>query len=157
MAAQKNFSRSIWLLLLNVGTEIDKFFTDIDVPVDSELLVAHRQEDDVRLTELYRVRKGYPLQEHAFGTISGRNNILNATDLDFYDRRNSLHGLIMEAATTEVSCLSSITIPSRAVKRSLKVQHFHCLSMTLNYREWQFFPYNMYYWRVLMKNNSEAP
>jgi hypothetical protein len=103
MAAQRDFARSIWLLLMNVGTDIDKYFTDIDVPVDSEMLVAHRQEGDVRLTEVYRVRRGYPLQEHAFGTVSDRNNVLSATDIAFYDRRNNLQGLIMKAATTEVS------------------------------------------------------
>jgi hypothetical protein len=102
MAVQTDFAGSIWLLLMNMQTEIDQFFTDIDVPVDSELFVAHRQEDDVQLTEVYRVRRGYPLQEHAFGTVSARNNELSATDITFYDRRNNLQGLIMEAATTEV-------------------------------------------------------
>ena len=82
---------------------MEKFFTDIDVPVDSELLVAHRQEDDVRLTEVYRVTGGYPLQEHAFGTVSDRNYVLSATNIAFYSRRNNLQGLIMQAATTDVS------------------------------------------------------
>ena len=103
MAAHRDFVHSIWLLLMNAGTRMEKFFIDIDVPVDSELLVAHRQEDGVRLTEVYRVRGGYPLQEHAFGTVSGRNNVLSATNIAFYSRRNDLQGLIMQAATTEVS------------------------------------------------------
>jgi hypothetical protein len=88
---------------MNAGTEMEKFFTDIDVPVDSELLVAHRQKDDVRLTEVYRVRGGYPLQEYAFGTISDRDNVLSATNITFYRRRNNLQGLIIQAATTNVS------------------------------------------------------
>lgn len=103
MVAHRVFSRSIWLLLMNAGTGMEKFFTDIDVPVDSELLVAHRQENDVRLTEVYRVRGSYPLQEHAFGTVSGRDNLLSATNINFYSRRNNLQGLILQAATTEVS------------------------------------------------------
>jgi hypothetical protein len=103
MAAHRNFTRSIWLLFMNAGTDMEKFFTDIDVPVDSELLVARRQEDDVRLTEVYRVRGGYPLQEHAFGTVSDRDNVLSATNKAFYSRRNNLHGLIMQASTTHVS------------------------------------------------------
>jgi hypothetical protein len=103
MAAHSDFARSIWLLLMNTGTEMEKFFTDIDVPVDSELLVAQRQEDYVQLTEVYRVRRGYPLQELAFGTVSGRNKELSAMKTAFYLRRNNLQGLIMEAVTTEVS------------------------------------------------------
>jgi hypothetical protein len=103
MADHSDFARSIWLLLMNTGTGMETFFTDIVVPVDSELLVAQRQEDEVQLTEVYRVKRGYPLQEHAFGTVSGRNKVLNATDIAFYNRRNNLQGLIMEAATTEVS------------------------------------------------------
>jgi hypothetical protein len=110
MAANRDFVRSIWLLLMNAGTGMEEFFTDIDVPVDTELLVAHRQEDDVRVTEVYRVRGGYPLQEHAFGTVSGRDNVWSATNIAFYRRRNNLQGLIMQAATTEVSFLSS-TLP----------------------------------------------
>jgi hypothetical protein len=103
MAAQRDFIRSIWLLLMNAGTGMEKFFTDIDVPVDSELLVAHRQEDDVRLTEVYRVTRGYPLQEYPFGTVRGRDNVLSATNIAFYRRRNNLQGLIMQAATIDVS------------------------------------------------------
>ena len=103
MVAHRDFARSIWLLLTNAGTGMEEFFTDIDVPVDSELLVAHRQEDGIRLTEVYRVGRGYPLQEHAFGTVSGRDNALSATNIAFYSRRNNLQGLIMQAATTQVS------------------------------------------------------
>jgi hypothetical protein len=103
MASHRDFARSIWLLLLNAGTGMEKFFTDIDVPVDSEFFVAHRQEDDVQLTEVYRVRGGYSLHEYAFGTVSGRNDVLSATNTAFYSRRNNLQGLIMQAATTEVS------------------------------------------------------
>jgi hypothetical protein len=103
MVAHSDFARSIWLLLMNAGTGMEKFFTGIDVPVDSELLVAHRKEDDVRLTEVYRVRGDYPLQEHAFGTVSDRNYVLSATNIAFYNRRNNFQGLIMQAATTDVS------------------------------------------------------
>jgi hypothetical protein len=103
MAAHTDFAHSIWLLIMNAGTGMKEFFTDIDVPVDSEFLVAHRQEDDVRLTEVYRVRRGYPLQEYSFGTVSGRNNVLSATNINFYSRRNNLRGLIMETVTALVS------------------------------------------------------
>jgi hypothetical protein len=103
MATHNNFTRSIWLLLMNTGTATEKFFTGIDVPVDSELLVAQQQEDDVQLTEVYRVGRGYPLQEDSFGTVSGQNNALSAMETPFYHRRDNLHGLIMKAVTTEVS------------------------------------------------------
>jgi hypothetical protein len=103
MATQPDFARSVWLMLLNVGTEIDTLLTGIDMQINSEFLVAHRQEDDVQLTEVYRVKNGYPLQKHVFGEVNARKNVLNFTDIGFYGRRNNLHGLTMEAVTIHVS------------------------------------------------------
>ncbi|XP_021942723.1 glutamate receptor 1-like [Zootermopsis nevadensis] len=108
MATQPHFARSVWLMLLSVGTEIDTFFSDIDVPVDSEFVVAHRPEDYVQLTEVYRVRNGYPLQKQVFGEINAGNKVLNLTDIGFYERRNNLHGLIMEAVTIQDNPYTSI-------------------------------------------------
>jgi hypothetical protein len=102
MATQTDFAQSVWLLLLNVGSKIDTFFADIDVLVNSEVFVAHRTEDYVQLTEVYRVRNGYPLQKYEFGTIGARN-VLNTTNVDFYERRSNLQGLTMEALTIHVS------------------------------------------------------
>jgi hypothetical protein len=102
MATQAEFSQSVWLLLLNVGTKIDTFFADIDVLVDSEVFVAHRPKDYVQLTEVYRVRNGYPLQKYEFGTVSARND-LKTTNVAFYERRSNLKGLTMEALTIHVS------------------------------------------------------
>ncbi|XP_023702978.1 uncharacterized protein LOC111862097 isoform X4 [Cryptotermes secundus] len=98
MAREAEFSRSVWLLLLNVGTNIDTFFADIDVLVNSEVFVTHRPKDYVQLTEVYRVRNGYPLQKYEFGTVSARY-VLKTTNVDYYERRSNLQGLIMEALT----------------------------------------------------------
>jgi hypothetical protein len=103
MTKKPDFARSVWLKLLNLGTEIDTFFNGIDVPVDSEFLVAHRLKDYVQLTEVYRLKNGYPLQKQVFGEIDARNNVLNTTDIGFYGRRNDLSGLTMEAITIHVS------------------------------------------------------
>jgi hypothetical protein len=103
MTTHKDFARSVWLMLLNARTEIDTVFSDIDVPINSELFVAHRQEDDVQLTEVYRVKNGYPLQKHVFGEISARNKVLNVTDINFYGRRDDLQGLTMDALTIQVN------------------------------------------------------
>jgi hypothetical protein len=115
MATQKNFARSAWLLLLNMGSKIDTFFSDIDVPVNSELFVAHRPLTDVQLTEVYRVRKGYPLQKHEFGALSARDNVLKATNVKFYTRRSNLQGLPMQVVTVEVraSQLLGVSVPRR--------------------------------------------
>jgi hypothetical protein len=102
MATEAEFARSVWLLLLNVGTKIDAFFADIDVQVDSEVFVAHRPKDYVQLTEVYRVRNGYPLQKYGFGTVSDRY-VLETTNVAFYERRSNLQGLTMEALTIHVS------------------------------------------------------
>jgi hypothetical protein len=102
MATQAEFAQSVWLLLLNVGTKIDAFFSDIDVLVNSEVFVAHRQKEYAQLTEVYRVRSGYPLQKYEFGTVTTRN-VLETTNVAFYQRRSNLHGLTMEALTIHVS------------------------------------------------------
>jgi hypothetical protein len=102
MATQKHFAQSVWLLLLNVGTKIDVFFANIDVLVNSEVFVAHRQQQYVQLTEVYRVRNGYPLQKYQFGSLSARN-VLSTTNVAFYKRRSNLQGLTMEALTIHVS------------------------------------------------------
>jgi hypothetical protein len=102
MATQTEFAQSVWLLLLSVETHIDTFFADIDVLINSEVFVAHRQKDYVQLTEVYRVRKGHPLQKCEFGTVSARN-VLSTTDVSFYERRSNLQGLTMEALTIHVS------------------------------------------------------
>jgi len=126
---------------MNAETGMEKFFTDIDVPVDSEFLVAHRQENDVRLTEVYRVRGGYPLQEHAFGTVSGRDNVLSATNISFYGRRNNLQGLIMQAATTEVSLSHFRHYPGSNDALELKsiLNPLPFDDTTHNYRESEFY------------------
>jgi hypothetical protein len=109
MATQIEFAQSVWLSLLNVGTNIDTFFADIDVLINSEVFVAHRPKDYVQLTEVYRVRKGYPLQKYEFGTVSARN-LLNTANVDFYKRRSNLQGLTMEAVTIHVSLFQMLGV-----------------------------------------------
>jgi hypothetical protein len=102
MATEAEFARSVWLLLLNVGTKIDTFFAEIDVLVNSEVFVAHRTKDYVQLTEVHRVRNGYPLQKYEFGTVTPRY-VLRTTNVAFYERRSNLKGLTMEGLTIHVS------------------------------------------------------
>jgi hypothetical protein len=109
MATQTHFARSVWLLLLNVGTQIDVFFADIDVLVNSEVFVAHRPQHYVQLTEVYRVKTGYPLQRYQFGALSARN-VLSTTSVDFYERRSNLQGLTMEAVTIHVSSSQMLAV-----------------------------------------------
>jgi hypothetical protein len=102
MATTRQFSQSVWLLLLTVRTQIDVFFADVDVLVNSEVFVAHRPKGHVEVTEVYRVRAGYPLQTYEFGALSVRN-VLSTSNVGFYERRSNLQGLTMKALTIHVS------------------------------------------------------
>ncbi|KAJ4445618.1 hypothetical protein ANN_12300 [Periplaneta americana] len=106
MTKEVNFGRSVWLQILEAEMTLPKFFSDIDIPVDSEFLVAHRPGQVVEVSEVYRVRRGYELQHQKFGELSPSNE-LTATSNDFYERRNNLEGLTMQALTVEASTAGS--------------------------------------------------
>jgi hypothetical protein len=76
---------------------------DSYIPFDCEFLVARRGENgEITLTEVYKIAKGQPLLSYHFGYwISERQYRFPSTN--FYTRRPSLQGLIISAATFQVS------------------------------------------------------
>jgi hypothetical protein len=96
-------SRAIWLLLLDMNTSLEQFFTDINIPFDCQFLVVQPQSDHVFvLTEVYRVSPTLPLQTYCFGNWPPGGG-LTWPSQSLYRRRNNLQGHIFWAAHVNVS------------------------------------------------------
>jgi len=95
-------SKAIWLLFLDTITSLEQFFTDINIPFDCQFLVAQPQSDHVvLLTEVYRVSPTLPLQTYCFGNWTAGGG-LTWPSQDFYNRRNNLKGLTIQATHLNV-------------------------------------------------------
>jgi hypothetical protein len=95
-------SHAIWLLFLDTNTSLEEFFTDINIPFDCEFLVAQPEDGDVvTLTEVYRVSPTLPLQTYRFGNWTPGGG-LTWSSQGFYQRRNSLQGIGLHVAVSNV-------------------------------------------------------
>lgn len=90
-----------WLLLLDNTQTPREIFQDIYVPFNCEVLVAQNSGFEIKLTEVYQVAEGFPLNERAFGSWSNEAG-LNATKLSLYERRRDLEGVTIKAIGMEV-------------------------------------------------------
>ncbi|XP_021923390.1 probable glutamate receptor [Zootermopsis nevadensis] len=100
-AANRSFSRVIWLLFLDKNSSLEELFTDINIPFDCEFLVAQPEDDHaVGLTEVYRVSPTLPLQTYRFGNWTPDGG-LTWPSRGFYHRRNSLQGLVLKTAVID--------------------------------------------------------
>jgi hypothetical protein len=102
-AANRRFSRAIWLLFLDKDTSLEEFFTDINIPFDCEFLVAQPEADHVvGLTEVYRVSPLLPLQTYRFGNWTPGGG-LTWPSMGFLHRRRNLQGCAIRATYNKVS------------------------------------------------------
>ncbi|KAJ9584266.1 hypothetical protein L9F63_021388, partial [Diploptera punctata] len=90
-----NISKVKWLLFLERNDLLNEYFTGIDIPFDCEFLVAQPADTHVVLTEVYRVGPTLPLHSYQFGNWSHEGG-LTWTENEFYERRNSLYGLVIK-------------------------------------------------------------
>ena len=96
-------SRVIWLLFMDTNISLEQFFTDINIPFDSQFLVAQPQSDQVVvLTEVYRVSPTLPLQTYRFGNWTAGGG-LTWPSQGFYTRRKNVNGLTIQATRQSVS------------------------------------------------------
>jgi hypothetical protein len=95
-------SRAIWLLFLDTNMSLEQFFTDINIPLDTQFLVAQHQSDHVVvLTEVYRVSPTLPLQTYRFGNWTAGGG-LTWPSQGLYTRRKNLNGLTIQATYLNV-------------------------------------------------------
>jgi hypothetical protein len=99
-----------WLLFLDKITSLEEYFSDTDIPLSCEFLVAQpsdRTKDrdfEVSLTEIFHVHPSRPLQIHRIGTWSSSKGF-TWTRVPFVERRGDLQGILMESGIqTKVHC-----------------------------------------------------
>jgi hypothetical protein len=96
-------SQFFWLLFLGKNDSLKKFFTNIDIPLDCEFLVAQPECDNVvGLTEVYRVGPTLPLQTYRFGNWSPGSGLTWPSQVLYYRRKN-LQGITLKAGFKLVS------------------------------------------------------
>jgi hypothetical protein len=110
VSSKVQLSDAVWILLSNfqeTDTEsLQEFFHDIYIPLDCQFLLAHSQDADVIISELYHVTRNLPLTKNYFGIWSQGAGIV-VTNISFFERRNDLQGMTMKVATMTVSKVST--------------------------------------------------
>jgi hypothetical protein len=91
---------AIWLLFLEDDRSVDNVLSGLHVPFDCRFLVAQSEGDAVRLTEVYRVTANHPLTLNHHGIWKKGYPIFNQVNI--YERRNDLQGLVIKAITQNV-------------------------------------------------------
>jgi hypothetical protein len=106
VSSEVHLSDAVWILFSNfqeADTEsLEEFFHDMYIPLDCEFLVAHAQDPDVIISEVFRVTRNTPLTRNYFGVWRQRTGIA-LTNISFFERRNDLQGTVMNVATMTVS------------------------------------------------------
>ncbi|PNF14715.1 hypothetical protein B7P43_G09343 [Cryptotermes secundus] len=97
-----HLSKAVWILLSSFEETdtkpMDDYFRGIYIPLDCEFLVAHRQNNDVIISEVYNLNRDLPLSRNYFGTW--RQDVgLALTNISFFERRNDLQGIVMKVAS----------------------------------------------------------
>ncbi|KDR11377.1 hypothetical protein L798_14897, partial [Zootermopsis nevadensis] len=124
-----------WLLFLSNTSLIKEVFSEINVPLNCELLVAQRHDEMVHLSEVYRVHVSYPVEVHRLGSWS-RAEGLRWAGGHILQRRGNLRGLRLRAALA-LACAS--TAPTFVNNKPVKVGGYFgniwsTLEETLNFR-----------------------
>jgi hypothetical protein len=109
-------SKAIWLLFLDKNSSLEKFFTGINIPFNSEFLVAQPDDHVVVLTEVYRVSPTLPLQTYRFGNWTPDGG-LTWPSQGFYHRRNNLQGHTIRATRVNVSRKLSVYVKVKVVPK----------------------------------------
>jgi hypothetical protein len=106
LSEQLSLSLGIWLLFFDGLFRVEELFTGVDIPFNSEFLVAHREGNDViSLIELYRVSSAHPLETCRFGNWTSHSNIIRHI-IGRCKRRNNLQGLKLKTGYIEVCSIN---------------------------------------------------
>ena len=90
------------MLFLDVHILLEEFFSEINIPFDCEFLIGQPVDDEVILTEVYKVSPLLNLRTFPFGEWSTARGLTWST-MGLYDRRNSLHGFTVTTGFKKVS------------------------------------------------------
>ncbi|XP_023709461.1 uncharacterized protein LOC111865557 isoform X3 [Cryptotermes secundus] len=104
LSEQLSLSVGIWLLIFDGPSGVEDLFIGVDIPFNSEFLVAHREgNDDISLIELYRLNSAHPLEMCRFGNWTSHTNLTRITGR--CKRRNNLQGLKLKTGHIEIGLL----------------------------------------------------
>jgi hypothetical protein len=108
-----NMSGARWLLFLDRTISVEDYFSNTNVPVNCEFLVAQEQDvtkdkcSTVTLTEVFRVHRTHPLLTYSRGTWSSCDGFSWST-VPFHERRGNLHGAVIPSGI--YSAVSSVAL-----------------------------------------------
>ena len=102
MTNEAEFSHSIWLILMPNEMPINFFFSELYVPMDSQVIAAHSSNEIIQLTEVYNVHQDFPLQSLHFGEWAPNHGLIATSD-SFYARRSNMFGITLNVVTIAVS------------------------------------------------------
>jgi hypothetical protein len=133
-----------WLVFLGKATSVEQLFSDVDIPFDSEFLVAQTSSalsngsSAMSLTEVYKVQSTSPLHKNLVANWSSESG-LSWTTAPLHQRRD-LQGVIMRCVF-----LPEVRLPLRSVC-ILVSKRFKCIDIACVYSDIfmndQFFPPN---------------
>jgi hypothetical protein len=102
LSEQLSLSVGIWLLFLDELSRVEELFTGVDIPFNSEFLVAHREGNNViSLIKLYRLSSAHPLEKCRFGNWTSHNNLTRLV-IGRCKKRDNLQGLKLKTGYLEV-------------------------------------------------------
>jgi hypothetical protein len=103
-------SEGRWLLFLDKMTSLEEFFSDMDIPLSCEFLVAQLSDKtkdrdfEVSLTEVFYIHPSLPLQTQRIGNWSSSVGFTWST-MPFVERRGDLQGVIIQSGVhSKVYC-----------------------------------------------------
>ena len=85
-----------------VTNNLNYYFTTLDTPLDSRVLIAYQLSSEVMFTEIYKVDQYFPLQEKEFGIWSQQEGLVCNTE-SFLKRRSDFQGFVIKALIQSVS------------------------------------------------------
>ncbi|PNF35911.1 hypothetical protein B7P43_G06973 [Cryptotermes secundus] len=97
-----DMSEGRWLLFLDKVTSLEEYFSDVDIPLSCEFVVAQLSDKTndrdfmVSLTEVFYVHPSRPLQTHRIGNWSSGDGFMWSTK-PFVDRRGDLQGVTIQS------------------------------------------------------------
>ncbi|KAJ9585508.1 hypothetical protein L9F63_002709, partial [Diploptera punctata] len=89
-SVMERFARIRWLLFIR-DTKLNQYFDGMNIPHDSEFIVARKSQfrEMIELYEVYRIFPSWPIIQDYIGTWLPHNQI-NWSTASFLDRRRNL-------------------------------------------------------------------
>ncbi|PSN34586.1 Ionotropic receptor 116 [Blattella germanica] len=102
------YTKVKWLLFMDSNYIIKETFEGLELPFNSEFVVAQQYDNYVNLTELFHINPEYPIQENQLGHWTSERG-LDFTDIPLYERRYNLMGTTIKTGYFQDVAVKVIT------------------------------------------------